>query len=281
MQTMAEVSVRLPYKIIANFGETKQQEALIDYFGSSKQLLLALKNFGVSSVEVTDIYCNDNIRLIERVSRTIKNAGLKANFHLYQIYSTPYTDFFEFYSQFTQSTSFIMHGINENKLMSQNRGQTAKFLRQFSDYSARKKCDHRFYLSNGKYMANGHLIEECEEIEKILLIVSRKNVGACFDFVSRIVSTKYADKTRSLIPDERFYKFIKYVNVGNFLPGDYENAPLYDLCDESRTLLEYFSDRNFDGTYNLKIDFERYYTTKNPGKALCDSLIKLNEFIGR
>lgn len=275
---MADIGVSLEYAVLCGFGQNHEQEKMLDYFGSCERMLSRLSELGVKFIELCNVSHGDNKLPIKVAYYSVKNAGLSMNFHINQtdkVYAHEFCDYFE---DITTKANFTLKSISTRPSLSENRMVTANVLRSYSDEANRRGLEYTFCLENGFDMQKGYLCQECEQIEKTLILTSRKSVGACFNFANRVINSKYADNQLELVPSKRFCSFVNQIYVSNVMENGRTCGPLYNICPEIQELLKMFCDFGYDKKYCIRLNEQSFAGQYNPGKALEDSVIALRQF---
>lgn len=75
------IGVSLPPSMLCDYAFSKEQDAVLSYFGSTQKLLYGLKDLGVSSIEIRNLAVNDKFTLVPQAIHALKDAGLEINIH--------------------------------------------------------------------------------------------------------------------------------------------------------------------------------------------------------
>lgn len=272
---MSDIGVSLETSVLCGFGENHAQEDLLDYFGSCQDMLSVLKKQGVKFIEIRKISYGEKTLALKTAFKTVFDAGLDV--HLYinlndKVYANEFCDYFE---QIHSKLSFVVQGIANRSTLSENRKATSYIMRNFADESKRRGLDYKFYLENGSDMSSGYLCQECEQIQKELMLVSRKSVRACMNLANRVINTRYADKELPIVPEKRVLDLTKHIIVSNVSHNGKTEYDLSDPSTEIKMLLNELQSKH-DVSYCIRLNPEN--CKGNPGKDLIDSINYLKNY---
>ncbi|MBF9017597.1 MULTISPECIES: sugar phosphate isomerase/epimerase [unclassified Oceanispirochaeta] len=287
---MNTIGVSLPWDYLTGNSVTKEAAVVKTVLGRPEEGLKFLNEIGVSSIELRHLHKSLSETDMSRAFSLLGEAGVAITIHSED---PPDSDNWSISNLFPWFKILENgHSIDQKRIVialhpltkkgsgsvEEMREGTIKMILKLMKKEVGWNHDYHFSLENQRVKG---LIDPCTSFDTVLDVwqaVNNNDLGICWDMGHGYAN--YLKNDHSLIPSEEFLNLTTHTHIHDLGPGGATHWPFLTETVPLDRFIGLLRDKNYKGTFNLELSFDRFIDVENKKGLLEQSVSRISNIFG-